>query len=100
MADEAGLRAAVLNLTMNAVEAAGPGGEVNLGASAGHGEVTIEVSDNGPGRRRRWPKPCSSRSSRASPKASGWAWRSPAGRRRARRAAFLGTRRRRDPLSP
>ena len=49
MADEAGLRAAVLNLTMNAVEAAGPGGEVDLGASTDRGEVTIEVSDTGPG---------------------------------------------------
>jgi signal transduction histidine kinase len=49
MADEAGLRAAVLNLTMNAVEAAGPGGHVNLEASANNGEMTIEVSDDGPG---------------------------------------------------
>ena len=31
MAEEASLRAAVLNLTMNAIEAAGPGGEVDLG---------------------------------------------------------------------
>jgi signal transduction histidine kinase len=49
VADAGGLRAAVLNLTLNAVEAAGPGGEVHLGASADHGEVTIEVSDTGPG---------------------------------------------------
>ena len=49
MADQAGLRAAVLNLTMNAIEAAGPGGEVGLGASTDSGEVTIEVSDTGPG---------------------------------------------------
>jgi signal transduction histidine kinase len=49
MADEAGLRAAVLNLTMNAVEAAGPGGEVDLRASSDRTEVTIEVSDTGPG---------------------------------------------------
>lgn len=49
MADEASLRAAILNLTMNAIEAAGPGGKVHLGASVGHGEVTIEVSDTGPG---------------------------------------------------
>jgi signal transduction histidine kinase len=49
MADEAGLRAAVLNVTMNAIEAAGPGGTVNLGASSGNGEVTIEVSDTKPG---------------------------------------------------
>jgi signal transduction histidine kinase len=49
IADEAGLRAAVLNLAMNAVEAAGPGGEVDLEASTDHAEVTIEVSDTGPG---------------------------------------------------
>ena len=49
MADAAGLRAAVLNLTMNAIEAAGPGGKVNLGASADHAEVAIEVIDSGPG---------------------------------------------------
>ena len=49
MADEAGLRAAVLNLTMNAIEAAGPGGKVNLEATTDHGEVIIEVSDTGPG---------------------------------------------------
>ncbi len=49
MADEAGLRAAVLNLTMNAVEAAGAGGEVELKTAAQNGEVTIEVSDTGPG---------------------------------------------------
>ena len=49
MADEGGLRAAILNLTMNALEAAGPGGEVSLGASAENGEVVIEVSDTGPG---------------------------------------------------
>jgi signal transduction histidine kinase len=49
MADEAGLRAAVLNLAMNAIEAAGPGGTVELAASAEPGEVAIEVSDTGPG---------------------------------------------------
>jgi signal transduction histidine kinase len=49
MADQAGLRAAVLNLTMNAIEAAGPAGKVNLGASTDDGEVIIEVSDTGPG---------------------------------------------------
>jgi signal transduction histidine kinase len=49
IADEAGLRAAVLNLTLNAVEAAGPGGEVELAASARDGAVTIDVSDTGPG---------------------------------------------------
>lgn len=49
VADETGLRAAVLNLTLNAVEAAGPGGEVELATSARNGEVTIAVSDTGPG---------------------------------------------------
>jgi signal transduction histidine kinase len=49
MADEAGLRAAVLNLTMNAVEAAGSGGEVDLRATSDRTLVTIEVSDTGPG---------------------------------------------------
>ena len=48
-ADEAGLRAAILNLAMNALEAAGPGGEVSLGAFAENGDVVIEVSDTGPG---------------------------------------------------
>jgi signal transduction histidine kinase len=47
--DEAGLRSAILNLTLNAIEAAGPGGKVKLEASAGQGEATIEVSDTGPG---------------------------------------------------
>jgi signal transduction histidine kinase len=49
VADEVGLRAAVLNLTLNAVEAAGPGGMVDLATSAEGGEVTIAVSDTGPG---------------------------------------------------
>jgi signal transduction histidine kinase len=49
MADEPGLRAAVLNLVLNAIEAAGPGGEVSLEASPDEGEVTIEVGDTGPG---------------------------------------------------
>lgn len=49
MGDEAGIRAAILNLTLNAIEAAGPGGRVNLGASTDDGEIAIEVSDTGPG---------------------------------------------------
>ena len=49
LADKAGLRAAILNLVMNAVEAAGPGGKVSLKTSLSRGEVTIEVIDNGPG---------------------------------------------------
>ena len=48
--DEAGLRGAVLNLVLNAIEAAGPGGEVTLGTSTRSGSVVvIEVADNGPG---------------------------------------------------
>lgn len=50
-ADIQGLRGAVLNLTLNAIEAAGPSGEVSLQAtlqpSTGH--IQIEVRDNGPG---------------------------------------------------
>jgi signal transduction histidine kinase len=48
-ADEPGLRAAVLNLTLNAVEAAGRGGRVGLEASTHHGEAIVEVGDNGQG---------------------------------------------------
>lgn len=49
MGDESGLRAAVLNLSMNAIDAAGPGGEVELAAFADDGEITIGVGDTGPG---------------------------------------------------
>ncbi len=49
VADPAGVRAAVLNLTLNAIEAAGPGGRVRLTALPADNEVTIEVSDTGPG---------------------------------------------------
>ncbi len=49
MADEAALRAAVLNLTLNAIEAAGPGGTVNLKTTTDHCDLIIEVSDTGPG---------------------------------------------------
>ena len=49
LADAAGLRAAVLNLALNAIEAAGPGGTVRLEAVDGEDEVAIEVSDTGPG---------------------------------------------------
>ena len=48
-ADESGLRAAVLNLTLNAIEAAGHGGTVRLEAVHDGGTVAIEVSDTGPG---------------------------------------------------
>jgi signal transduction histidine kinase len=49
IAEESGLRAGVLNLALNAIEAAGNGGLVRLEA-VGDGEaVAIEVSDTGPG---------------------------------------------------
>lgn len=43
------LRAAVLNLTLNAIEAAGPGGSVGLRVYRENGSVSVEVSDTGPG---------------------------------------------------
>jgi signal transduction histidine kinase len=49
MAEESGLRAAALNLTLNAVQAAGHGGMVRLETTSAGEAVTIEVSDNGPG---------------------------------------------------
>jgi signal transduction histidine kinase len=49
MADEPSVRGAVLNLTLNAIEAAGPGGRVSLEALSDDGEVAIMVSDTGPG---------------------------------------------------
>jgi signal transduction histidine kinase len=48
-ADRSGLRAAVLNLTLNAIDAAGQGGTVCLAASACDGEVAVEVADSGDG---------------------------------------------------
>ena len=48
-ADVASLRAAVLNLTLNAVEAAGAGGEVQLSSEPEGDSVVLEVSDTGPG---------------------------------------------------
>jgi signal transduction histidine kinase len=47
--DESGIRAAVLNLTLNAIEAAGPGGRVGLEVHAAGAEVSFDVSDSGPG---------------------------------------------------
>jgi signal transduction histidine kinase len=44
-----GLRAAVLNLTLNAIEAAGAGGHVALKARAEEATVVFEVIDTGPG---------------------------------------------------
>jgi signal transduction histidine kinase len=48
-ADLESLRAAVLNLVTNAIEAAGPGGRVTLRTSSQEGLVGIEIGDNGPG---------------------------------------------------
>lgn len=49
MAEASSLRAAVLNLTLNAIEAAGAGGEVGVSATSAGGEAIIEVRDNGAG---------------------------------------------------
>jgi signal transduction histidine kinase len=47
--DPSGVRAALLNLTLNAIEAAGPGGTVRLEATAIGDQVAIEVADTGAG---------------------------------------------------
>lgn len=47
--DEPSLRAAALNLALNAMEAAGPGGRTKLRLLATEKEVIIEVGDDGPG---------------------------------------------------
>lgn len=49
VADVESLRAAVLNLVQNGVEAAGPGGDVELRLTERSGEAQIEVWDGGPG---------------------------------------------------
>ena len=49
VADSDGLRAALLNLLMNAVEAAGPGGEIGLRHTSDASGATLTVRDNGPG---------------------------------------------------
>jgi signal transduction histidine kinase len=48
-AEESGLRSAILNLALNAVEAAGRGGAVRLEAFRDGDRVAVEVSDTGPG---------------------------------------------------
>jgi signal transduction histidine kinase len=48
-ADLESLRAAVLNLVTNAIEAAGTGGRVTLQTNGQGGMVAIEIADNGPG---------------------------------------------------
>lgn len=47
--DEPTLRAAVLNLALNALEAAGPGGRTRLRLLGGEKDVIIEIGDDGPG---------------------------------------------------
>jgi len=47
--DESGLRAAVLNLVLNAIDAAGQGGRVGLEAVREPDSIAIEVSDTGVG---------------------------------------------------
>jgi signal transduction histidine kinase len=49
VADGPALRSAVLNLTLNAIEAAGGGGQVRLSVGRESRSMTIEVRDNGPG---------------------------------------------------
>jgi signal transduction histidine kinase len=49
VADPSSIRAAVLNLTLNAIEAAGAGGRVRLHASLNANQVRIEIADTGPG---------------------------------------------------
>ena len=49
LADREGLRSALMNLALNAVEAAGSGGKVELTASPGGPVVRFDVVDDGPG---------------------------------------------------
>ncbi len=49
LAEESGLRAAILNLILNAVEAAGRGGHVQLKVQQNDRAATIVVVDTGPG---------------------------------------------------
>jgi signal transduction histidine kinase len=49
VADPSGVRAATLNLALNAIEAAGPGGSVSLEARSSGDDVAIEIADTGPG---------------------------------------------------
>jgi signal transduction histidine kinase len=49
LADEPSLRAAVLNLGFNAIEAAGPGGSVAFELLQADGEWVVQVSDTGTG---------------------------------------------------
>jgi signal transduction histidine kinase len=48
-AERSSLRAAILNLTLNAIEAAGKGGTVAMAVHQSADEVAVEVVDSGPG---------------------------------------------------
>ncbi len=48
-AERSSVRAAILNLALNAIEAAGQGGTVSLEAYSRNGEASIEIVDSGPG---------------------------------------------------
>jgi signal transduction histidine kinase len=48
-ADEQLLRQALFNLVLNAIQAVGVGGEVQIRASRNDGSASLEVRDNGPG---------------------------------------------------
>jgi signal transduction histidine kinase len=43
------IRAALVNLVLNAIDAAGRGGEVRLSVSRANGQLAVTVEDNGPG---------------------------------------------------
>jgi signal transduction histidine kinase len=49
LADRSSLRAAILNLTLNAIDAAGQGGTVRLAAHHHGDQVAVDVVDDGPG---------------------------------------------------
>ena len=44
-----GLRAAILNLTLNAIDAAGPGGHVRLKLGTDDDQIVLQVEDDGMG---------------------------------------------------
>jgi signal transduction histidine kinase len=43
------LRAALVNLALNAIDATGAGGHVSIAAEVGGGRITLAVEDDGPG---------------------------------------------------
>jgi signal transduction histidine kinase len=49
LADRSSLRVAILNLALNAIDAAGPGGTVSLAARQERDQIAVDVVDNGPG---------------------------------------------------